>query len=202
MHSAKRMAEIVFKNQRVHFYGEVTRMGQEQAAIRLLPPVEDPALFQPGAAAEIIVVSNGPIYVADVEVVSETNGEVVVTYVQPVCRIDRRNSPRRACEVRVQFRKAEEDDREALWLEAVTGDISVGGLSLLIPPGIDLPGRLALRFELPVDRWPITATARVAHRRARPDGRTTFGLAFTALDRLDEIRLTRFTLEAPPAAAA
>jgi len=196
------MAEIAFKQYGINVYGEVTQIGEEGATIRLQTPLAEQIAFLSGTQAEMIVVSNGPIYMADVKVVEGQGEELVVAFTKPVSKIDRRSSPRRPCSVLARFRKAGEDNQDTLWLDAVTVDISVGGVGLLIEPGLEIPKQVEVRLSLPVDNWPITATARVAHQRRQPDGRYMVGLAFTILARLDEIRLVRFGVEAPPAQAA
>lgn len=74
------------------------------------------------------------------------------------------------------------------WKEALTRDISISGLRVLVTERVDVGERLLLRIKLAEEGWPINAEAEVVWLR-EVNGSFELGLKFVKIDDADRSKL-------------
>lgn len=219
MQTQSKLAEIKFCAQGISLYGIVSRMNQQQITIHLESIPTSAALFSPGNLAELVVVAQNTVYLAQTAVVSKAGGDLTLAFQGATQKLSRREHTRHVCELGITFRPVHAGGSMGVWRNAVTIDISMGGMCLLADSHVEVPPRMEVLFTLPEpqptvgqdgdglkviseerlggmasrerDRA-IKCSAVVNNRRMLANGKQAVGISFGKLVPQDQLRLARF----------
>jgi hypothetical protein len=214
MQAALHPVELFFPGPNVSLIGALLESGTDGANVQVAPGNISVDQIPIGQPLFVSLPSGAMVLQTPALVAGCARDTLILRYTGPGRLVQRRKSRRFPCAIPVNYRAIRDGQSHGAWKHAVTEDASEGGLALMIEGHLAFPTVVELQLALPgqAERfdasWPhgldeshvrgdevsglVRFTGRACHGRFRPDGTTSVGVKFSAVNPIARLRLMRY----------